>query len=306
MEPAWSKRRLPFLKRMPQTAGFKLLLTSGDGGMPGLKCHLGALEIWILDFWGTRNTVGCHYSLVPISGLTDPNQVFPRDNQYRTSRLSCSRSAMVPVVIVVPIVDQQLLLLRWILDWLLRCGVKKRCKYLFFFLLVLQTKWTFLQEFLKFLVVHHRFISFALYILGFVWFVLSLVKRYYMRQFSLVRNPVLKYPSSGLARVWSLSVRMDSRDSTSYRHAILLNNTEYFRRTDMVSCSQIGADREIQSFFACFSGFWSQYPWLFATTLWRIFSGSSLDVRPWSNYRPRKRGKDSSAGRYLLSSSASP
>lgn len=30
-----------------------------------------------------------------------------------------------------------------------------------------------------------RFISFCLYITGFVWFVLSLVKKYYMRQFSL-------------------------------------------------------------------------------------------------------------------------
>ena len=29
---------------------------------------------------------------------------------------------------------------------------------------------------------YHRLISFALYILGFVWFVLSLVKKYYLRQ----------------------------------------------------------------------------------------------------------------------------
>lgn len=34
-------------------------------------------------------------------------------------------------------------------------------------------------------IVHHRFISFSLYITGFLWFVLSLKKRYYMRQFSL-------------------------------------------------------------------------------------------------------------------------
>lgn len=32
---------------------------------------------------------------------------------------------------------------------------------------------------------YHRFISFFMYIIGFVWFVLSLKKRYYMRQFSL-------------------------------------------------------------------------------------------------------------------------
>jgi len=38
---------------------------------------------------------------------------------------------------------------------------------------------------LTFLVKYHRFISFSLYVIGFVWFVLSLVKRYYMRQFSL-------------------------------------------------------------------------------------------------------------------------
>nr|CAG4643893.1 EOG090X04NQ [Lepidurus arcticus] len=40
-------------------------------------------------------------------------------------------------------------------------------------------------DFLRGLVTYHRFISFSLYIIGFVWFVLSLVKRYYMKQFSL-------------------------------------------------------------------------------------------------------------------------
>lgn len=35
------------------------------------------------------------------------------------------------------------------------------------------------------LVKYHFFISFCLYLLGFIWFVLSLVKKYYMRQFSL-------------------------------------------------------------------------------------------------------------------------
>lgn len=35
------------------------------------------------------------------------------------------------------------------------------------------------------LVTYHRFVSFCLYIVGFVWFVLSLVKKYYMKQFSL-------------------------------------------------------------------------------------------------------------------------
>ncbi|XP_035712824.1 phosphatidate cytidylyltransferase, photoreceptor-specific isoform X2 [Folsomia candida] len=38
---------------------------------------------------------------------------------------------------------------------------------------------------LRWLITYHRFISFSMYIVGFVWFVLSLVKKYYMRQFSL-------------------------------------------------------------------------------------------------------------------------
>lgn len=38
---------------------------------------------------------------------------------------------------------------------------------------------------LRFLVAYHRFFSFCLYCIGFVWFVLSLVKKYYMKQFSL-------------------------------------------------------------------------------------------------------------------------
>lgn len=36
-----------------------------------------------------------------------------------------------------------------------------------------------------FLISYHRFISFSLYLVGLIWFVLSLEKRYYMRQFSL-------------------------------------------------------------------------------------------------------------------------
>ncbi|XP_043269613.1 phosphatidate cytidylyltransferase, photoreceptor-specific [Venturia canescens] len=40
-------------------------------------------------------------------------------------------------------------------------------------------------DYLRVLVTYHRFISFSLYIVGFVWFVLSLVKKYYMKQFSL-------------------------------------------------------------------------------------------------------------------------
>ncbi|XP_045470279.1 phosphatidate cytidylyltransferase, photoreceptor-specific [Harmonia axyridis] len=40
-------------------------------------------------------------------------------------------------------------------------------------------------DLLRWLVTYHRFISFCLYCGGFVWFVLSLVKKYYMKQFSL-------------------------------------------------------------------------------------------------------------------------
>lgn len=40
-------------------------------------------------------------------------------------------------------------------------------------------------EYLNFLITYHRFLSFTLYCIGFVWFVLSLVKKYYMKQFSL-------------------------------------------------------------------------------------------------------------------------
>nr|CAD7587478.1 unnamed protein product [Timema genevievae] len=40
-------------------------------------------------------------------------------------------------------------------------------------------------NYLHFLIIHHRFISFFLYLVGFIWFVLSLVKKYYMKQFSL-------------------------------------------------------------------------------------------------------------------------
>lgn len=43
-----------------------------------------------------------------------------------------------------------------------------------------------LQKLMQPLISYHRFISFTLYVIGFIWFVLSLVKRYYLRQFSLV------------------------------------------------------------------------------------------------------------------------
>uniref|UniRef100_A0A914IBW1 Phosphatidate cytidylyltransferase n=1 Tax=Globodera rostochiensis TaxID=31243 RepID=A0A914IBW1_GLORO len=41
------------------------------------------------------------------------------------------------------------------------------------------------DEFLRALITHHRLISFVLYCFGFIWFVLSLQKGFYLRQFSL-------------------------------------------------------------------------------------------------------------------------
>ncbi|XP_064096947.1 LOW QUALITY PROTEIN: phosphatidate cytidylyltransferase, photoreceptor-specific-like [Macrobrachium nipponense] len=41
------------------------------------------------------------------------------------------------------------------------------------------------SDIMRWLIAYHRFTSFTMYILGFVWFVLSLKKKYYMRQFSL-------------------------------------------------------------------------------------------------------------------------
>ncbi|XP_077289246.1 CDP-diacylglycerol synthase [Arctopsyche grandis] len=40
-------------------------------------------------------------------------------------------------------------------------------------------------DYLRMLVRYHRFFSFCFYCIGFVWFVLSLVKKYYIKQFSL-------------------------------------------------------------------------------------------------------------------------
>ncbi|XP_071527447.1 phosphatidate cytidylyltransferase, photoreceptor-specific [Panulirus ornatus] len=41
------------------------------------------------------------------------------------------------------------------------------------------------SDIMRWLIAYHRFTSFTMYIIGFVWFVLSLKKKYYMRQFSL-------------------------------------------------------------------------------------------------------------------------
>ena len=43
-----------------------------------------------------------------------------------------------------------------------------------------------LQELLKAFVTYHRFISFSMYCGGFVGFVFSLVKKHYLKQFTLV------------------------------------------------------------------------------------------------------------------------
>lgn len=54
-----------------------------------------------------------------------------------------------------------------------------RNNYFWFFI-----QWIF-QDYLRMLVRYHRFFSFCFYCIGFVWFVLSLVKKYYIKQFSL-------------------------------------------------------------------------------------------------------------------------
>lgn len=46
----------------------------------------------------------------------------------------------------------------------------------------------YLQDFLRPFVLYHRFISFSLYIAGFVAFVFSLVKKHYLKQFTLVSS----------------------------------------------------------------------------------------------------------------------
>ena len=68
--------------------------------------------------------------------------------------------------------------------------LQKECQfvfscYLFISFVILIILYLFAQYFEP-LVTYHRFISFMLYVFGFVWFVLSLVKKYYLRQFSLV------------------------------------------------------------------------------------------------------------------------
>lgn len=59
-----------------------------------------------------------------------------------------------------------------------------------------------LQDFLAPLVIHHRFISFTLYCGGIIAFILNLVRRHYLKQFTLVRQfayvinfPLQLYPA---------------------------------------------------------------------------------------------------------------
>lgn len=42
------------------------------------------------------------------------------------------------------------------------------------------------DEIFRFLITYHRFISFCLYFIGFLWFILSLVKKYILKQFLLL------------------------------------------------------------------------------------------------------------------------
>lgn len=68
-----------------------------------------------------------------------------------------------------------------------------------------------------FLLGYHRFISFCLYLVGLVWFVLSLEKRYYMRQFSLVSSEVVYYHFQGhLSTLQSNPFSLSKPLSTSF------------------------------------------------------------------------------------------
>ena len=49
------------------------------------------------------------------------------------------------------------------------------------------------QEFLNPLVTYHRFIAFSLYVSGLVAFVFSLVKKHYLKQFTLVSTRTFDY-----------------------------------------------------------------------------------------------------------------
>lgn len=88
-----------------------------------------------------------------------------------------------------------------------------------------------------FLLGYHRFISFCLYLIGFVWFVLSLEKRYYMRQFSLVSYIyimeifplyILEYNANRktIHLIVTILVCMDSCNPSDICYSILSNNSE--------------------------------------------------------------------------------
>ena len=110
-----------------------------------------------------------------------------RNNQHRVCCVQNSWLTLVSVSLLVFPDYLQLLFLWRELGRLLWSGWQPNGKILF--TIWQQDSWCdcsyFHQEFLRALVKYHRFISFSLYIGGFVWFVLSLVKRYYMKQFSL-------------------------------------------------------------------------------------------------------------------------
>ena len=70
-----------------------------------------------------------------------------------------------------------------------------------------------------------------MYIAGVVWFVLSLKKRYYMRQFSLVSSCIASLTLSWLLKT---IVRVDSRYSPDRGYSILLYHPKYVRGIDLV------------------------------------------------------------------------
>lgn len=83
-----------------------------------------------------------------------------------------------------------------------------------------------LQNFIKPLLTYHRFISFSLYVIGFIWFVLSLVKKYYLRQFSLVSDGL---PGGNiiLTVMFFVSVCLDACHASDCGHPVVLDHSEH-------------------------------------------------------------------------------
>lgn len=125
-------------------------------------------------------------------------------------------------------------------------------------------------ETLRFLITYHRFLSFCLYCIGFVWFVLSLVKKYYMKQFSLF--------------AWT-HVALLIVVTQSYLIIQNIFEGQYFSNRYIALCCW-GV-----FYFQVWFGSSCQWWWLFATTLWLTCLVSSLERRHWSSWARKRHGK---------------